>query len=159
KEIKAARLTMRVHRTGEACRLCVSLTCLLTAPLGLALTNRDARSRASRHWWSCHASGLRHRADSGHIRAGNRRADVVADRGQTLQNGLPLFPIKLTQERPQTLNESVFKKRFAVGFRNEEAIQADSQRFGNFFERSEAGRLLSALNRGKIGARDARAGL
>ena len=84
---------------------------------------------------------------------------MVADRGETLQYGLPLFPIKLTKERAQTLNEGVFEKRFAVRFGNEEAIQADSQRFGDLFERAEAGRHLSAFNAREIGARDARAGL
>src|SRR5271170_3928358 len=51
------------------------------------------------------------------------RTDVVADGLQPLQNGLPLFPIQLPQERPQSLNEGILEQRLAVGFRNEEAVQ------------------------------------
>lgn len=35
-------------------------------------------------------------------------AYVLANRLQPLQNALPLRPIKLTQERPKTLNERIF---------------------------------------------------
>src|ERR1700734_3315557 len=46
--------------------------------------------------------------------------DVIADRLQPLENGLPLFPIQLPEERPQSLDERVLEQRFAVGFRDEE---------------------------------------
>jgi hypothetical protein len=84
---------------------------------------------------------------------------VVADGGQTLQYGLPLFPVQLTEERPQTLNEGVLEQRLAIGFGDEEAIQTDTERLGDFFERSEARRHLSAFDARQIGAGDARASL
>src|SRR4029077_13742628 len=49
--------------------------------------------------------------------------DVVADRGQALQDRLPLFPVELPQERPQPLDERIFQKSFAIRFRDEEAVQ------------------------------------
>ena len=64
------------------------------------------------------------------------RVHMVADRLQPLQDGLPLFPIQLTQERPQPLNERILEQRFAVRFRNEEAIQPYVQCFGNLLERA-----------------------
>src|SRR6266436_6094919 len=72
--------------------------------------------------------------------------DVVADRGQTLQNRLPLFPVQLPQERPQPLDEWILQQCLAVRFGHEEAVQADAKRFGNFFQRSEAGRHLAAFD-------------
>lgn len=58
--------------------------------------------------------------------------DVVTDRGQTLQDRLPLFPVELPEERSQPLDEWILQKRFAVRFRNEETVQTDAKRFGNF---------------------------
>ena len=54
-----------------------------------------------------------------------RCMNLVADGLQPLQYRLPLFPIQLPQERPQTLDERIFQQRFAVGFRDEEPVQAD----------------------------------
>jgi len=54
-----------------------------------------------------------------------RCMNVVADRLQPLQNGLPLFPIQLPQERPQSLDERILEQRFPVRLRNEEAVQPD----------------------------------
>src|SRR5205085_2433276 len=48
-----------------------------------------------------------------------RRVHVIADRLQPLQDRLPLFPIQLPQERPQSLDERVLQQRFAVRFRDE----------------------------------------
>src|ERR1700722_7210898 len=73
------------------------------------------------------------------------RADVVADGLQPLQNGLPLRPIKLAQERPEALNEGILENRLSVRFRNEKTIQAPAQSFGNLLERAEAGCHLAAL--------------
>src|SRR6267378_474376 len=70
----------------------------------------------------------------------------VAHRGWTLQNRLPLFPVQLPQERPQPLDEWILQQCFAVRFGHEEAVQADAKRFGNFFQRSEAGRHLAAFD-------------
>ena len=42
------------------------------------------------------------------------RVHMVADGLQSLQDGLPLFPIQLPQERPQPLNERIFQQRLAV---------------------------------------------
>src|SRR6266852_4912780 len=70
---------------------------------------------------------------------------VVADRVQTLQDGLPLFPVQLPQERPQPLDERILQQRFAIRFRDEEAVQSHVQRFRDFFERAETGRHLPAL--------------
>ena len=40
----------------------------------------------------------------------NRRCmDVIADRLQPFQDGLPLFPIQLAQERPQSLDERILE--------------------------------------------------
>src|SRR6266849_2546647 len=52
-----------------------------------------------------------------------QRSNVIANGLQPLQYGLPLFPIQLAQERPQSLNERILQQRFAVGFRKDEAIQ------------------------------------
>ena len=38
-----------------------------------------------------------------------RSVDVIADRLQPLEDGLPLFPVQLAQERTQTLNEGIFE--------------------------------------------------
>src|SRR5882672_3812027 len=46
------------------------------------------------------------------VAAGN----MVADRGQTLQNRLPLFPVQLSQERPQPLDEWILQQCFAARF-------------------------------------------
>ena len=40
-----------------------------------------------------------------------RCMDVVADRLEPLQNGLPLFPIQLAEERPQSLDERILEQR------------------------------------------------
>ena len=72
--------------------------------------------------------------------------NVVADRLQPLQDGLPLFPIQLAQERPQSLNERILEQRFAVRFRYEEAVQPDAQRLGDFLQRAEARRHLAAFD-------------
>ena len=74
------------------------------------------------------------------------RADVLADRLQPLQNALPLSPVKLPQERTKPLNERVLENRFAVCLRHEEAIQANTQCFGNLFQSAEAGSHLPALD-------------
>jgi len=87
------------------------------------------------------------------------RIHVLADRLQPLQNPLPLCPIELPQERPKTLNERILEHRLAIRLRNEEPVQTNSQRFGNLFERAEAGRHLPALDSGQIRARYARARL
>src|ERR1700704_3313928 len=84
---------------------------------------------------------------------------MVADRGQALQNRLPLFPVKLPEERPQPLDEWIFQESLPVRFGNEEAVQADAKRFGNLFKRSEAGRHLSAFDPRQIRPGNARARL
>src|SRR5437016_10822800 len=88
-----------------------------------------------------------------------RRVNVIADRLQPLQYRLPLFPIQLPQERPQSLDEGIFQKSFAVGFRDEKAVQADVERFGDLLQGPETRRHLSAFDAGEIGARDLRARL
>ena len=75
-----------------------------------------------------------------------RCMNVVADRLQPLQNGLPLFPIQLAQERAQSLDERIFQQRFAVGLRNEEPVQPDVQRLGDFLQRAEARRHLATFD-------------
>ena len=55
--------------------------------------------------------------------------NVVTDRLQPLQDRLPLFPIQLPQERPQSLDERIFQQRFAIRFRDEEPVQPYVQRF------------------------------
>src|SRR4029077_20980568 len=83
----------------------------------------------------------------GHHRShGMIRTHVLADGLQTLQDGLPLRPIKLPQVRPKSLNERVFENRFSVRFRHEEAIQANTERLGAFFERAETRSHLPALD-------------
>src|ERR1700693_6118806 len=66
------------------------------------------------------------------------RSNVIADGLQPLENGLPLLPIQLAQKRTQSLDERIFQERFAVGFRNKETVQADIERFGNFFQSAKA---------------------
>src|SRR5260370_25016429 len=90
---------------------------------------------------------------------GRQRSNVIADRLQPLQYGLPLFPIQLPQERPQSLDERILQQRFAVGFRNKEAIQPDVQRFGDFLQSAQAWRHLPALDARKIRSRHRRARL
>ena len=51
-----------------------------------------------------------------------QRSNVVADRLQPLQDRLPLFPIQLAQERPQSLDERIFQQRFAVRLRDEKTV-------------------------------------
>src|SRR3979490_1595507 len=85
--------------------------------------------------------------------------NVVADGLQPLQDGLPLFPIQLPQERTQSLDERILEQRFAIGFRNEEAVQADVEGLGDLLERAEARRYLPAFDARKVGARDLRARL
>ena len=75
-----------------------------------------------------------------------RRVHVIADRLQPLQDRLPLFPIQLPQERPQSLDERVLQQRFAVRFRDEEPVQPYVQRFRDFLQRAEAGRHLPAFD-------------
>lgn len=87
------------------------------------------------------------------------RADVVADSLKPLQNGLPLRPIQLAQERPEALNERVLENRLSVRFRNEEPIQAHAQSFGDLLKRAEAGCHLAALYTREIRARNTRTGL
>src|ERR1700682_96628 len=82
-----------------------------------------------------------------------QRSNVVADRLQPLQYGLPLFPIQLTQERPQSLDERILQQSFAVGFRNEEAIQPYVQGCGDLLQGAEARRHLAALDARQIRAR------
>src|SRR5262249_46059935 len=79
-------------------------------------------------------------------------ANGVAEWLQPLQNGLPLFPIELSQKRPQSLDEGILEQCFAVGFRNKETVQTYVQRLGDFLQRSEAGRHLPTLNARKIRA-------
>src|SRR5258708_5468625 len=88
-----------------------------------------------------------------------QRSNVVADRLQPLQYGLPLFPIQLPQERPQSLDERILQQRFAVGFRNEEAIQPHVERFGDLLQSAQAGRHLPALDARQVRARHLRARL
>src|SRR5260370_24694260 len=85
--------------------------------------------------------------------------DVVADGLQPLQYRLPLFPIQLPQERSQSLDERIFQQRFAVGFRDEEPVQPDVERLGDFLQRAEAWRHLPAFDARQIGARDLRSRL
>ena len=58
-------------------------------------------------------------------------AHVLANRLQPLQNALPLRPIKLTQERPKALNERILQNGLSIRFGHEEAVQADTQSFGD----------------------------
>src|SRR5437764_6860086 len=81
------------------------------------------------------------------------RADVVADRLQPLQYGLPLFPVQLAQEYPQPLDEGIFQQRLAVRLRNKEPVQADVQRLGDLLESAKARRHLPALNARQIRSR------
>src|SRR6202790_3284221 len=90
---------------------------------------------------------------------GRDRSNVIADGLEPLQNGLPLLPIQLAQKGPQSLDERIFQQRFAVGFRNKKAVQADVERFGNLLQSAEAGSHLTALNSREVGARDLRARL
>jgi len=75
-----------------------------------------------------------------------RCMDMIANRLQPFQNRLPLLPIQLPQERPQSLDERILQQRFAVRFRDEEAVQAHVQRFRDFLERAQARRHLPALD-------------
>src|SRR6267154_2890634 len=72
-----------------------------------------------------------------------QRSNVIAYRLQPLQYRLPLFPIQLPQERPQSLDERILQQRFAVGFRNKEPVQADVERLGDLLQRAEARRHLA----------------
>src|ERR1700686_1603274 len=85
--------------------------------------------------------------------------NVIADSLQPLQNGLPLLPIQLAQEGAQSLDEGIFEERFAIGFRNKKAVQPDVERFGDFFQSTEARSHLTTLNARQVGARDFRARL
>ena len=84
---------------------------------------------------------------------------VVANRLQPLQDGLPLLPIQLPQERPQSLDERILQQRLAVRFRDEEPVQPHVQRFRDLLERAETGRHLPAFDSREIRARDFRARL
>src|SRR6266568_391862 len=61
-----------------------------------------------------------------------RHVNVVANRLEPLEDGLPLLPIQLAQKRAQSLDEGILEQSFAVGFRDEEAVQADVERLGYF---------------------------
>ena len=87
------------------------------------------------------------RGERAHLMTG---AHVIADRLQPFENALPLRPIELPQERPETLNKWVFEYGLTVRFRNKETVQTDSQSFSNLFERAEAGCHLPAFDSGKI---------
>src|SRR5438874_371337 len=87
------------------------------------------------------------------------RVNVIADRLQPLQDRLPLFPIQLPQERPQSLDERILQQCFAIRFRDEEPVQPDVQRFRDLLQRAEAGRHLPAFDPREIRARDFRARL
>ena len=95
------------------------------------------RIRVVGHW--AHMARARHRRGLRQPRRITDRAevhrssaDMVADRLQPLQYRLPLFPIKLLQKRTQTLDERILEQRFAIRFRDEEAVQSDVQRLGDF---------------------------
>src|ERR1700675_1741846 len=90
---------------------------------------------------------------------GRNRSNVIADGLQPLQNGLPLLPIQLAQERTQSLDERIFEERFAIGLRNEEPVQANVERFGDFFQSAEARSHLTTLNARQVGTRDLGAGV
>ena len=81
-------------------------------------------------------------------------AHVVANRLQALQNGLPLPPFQLTQERPQPLDERILEECLTRRFGNKETIQSDAQGFRDFFQRAEARRHLAAFDARKVGTRD-----
>jgi hypothetical protein len=85
-----------------------------------------------------------------------RGVNVIADGVQPLQDRLPLLPVQLPQERPQSLDERILEQRFAIRFRNEEAVQPHVQRFRDFLESAEAGRHLPAFDPRQIGTRDLR---
>ena len=85
--------------------------------------------------------------------------NVIADRLQPLQDGLPLLPIQLPQERPQSLDKRILQQRFAVRFRDEEPVQPHVQRFRDLLQRAEARRHLPAFDSREIRARDLRARL
>src|SRR6202030_1181496 len=68
-------------------------------------------------------------------------------------------PVHLPKERPQPLDEWILQQGFAVRFGNEETVQADTKRFGNFFQRSEAGRHLPAFDPRRIKPETGRARL
>src|SRR5580704_18025745 len=110
---------------------------------------------------------VQRRRSMGHLLGSLRRqrthavigAHVLADRLQTLQDTLPLRPIELPQVWAKTLNEGIFQHRLAIGLGHEEAVQSNTQSFGNLFQRAEARRHLTALDPGQIGARYARTSL
>src|SRR6266849_2611156 len=55
-----------------------------------------------------------------------RCGNMATDGLQPLQDGLPLLPIQLPEERPQPLNEWIFQQSFAIRLRDEEAVEADA---------------------------------
>src|SRR5260370_41066898 len=69
-----------------------------------------------------------------------RCLNMIADGLQPLQDGLPLFPIQLPQEREQSLDKGILPKRFAVGFPDEETVQPSVERLGDLLQRAEARR-------------------
>jgi len=130
----ALRVTMRMHMIERM-------------PIQMA-RNMTERSSAIRR------RGLRQpRRVTDRAQIHRRHVHVIADRLQALQDRLPLFPIELLQERPQSLDEWIFQQRFAVRLRNKETVQADVQRFGDFLQRAEARRHLSALDPRQIRTR------
>src|SRR5215469_6076952 len=82
-----------------------------------------------------------------------RSYHMVADGLQALQNGLPLLPIELLQERPQSLDEGILEQRLAVRLRDEEPVQPDVQCLADLLERAEAWGHLPALDPRQIRAR------
>src|SRR5215831_5139889 len=88
-----------------------------------------------------------------------RTSDMIANRLQALQNRLPLFPVKLLQERPEPLDERILEERFSVGFRNEKPVQADVERLADLFQRAEAWCHLPALDAREVGTRHLAFGL
>src|SRR5262245_11009239 len=61
-----------------------------------------------------------------------RCMNVIADRLEPLEDGLPLLPVQLAKERAQTLDERIFEQSLAVRFGNEETVQPDAQGLGDF---------------------------
>ncbi len=88
-----------------------------------------------------------------------RHVNVIANRLEPLEDGLPLLPIQLAQKRAQSLDEGILEQSFAVGFRDEETVQADVEGLGYFLQCPEARSHLAAFDAREVGARDLRARL
>src|SRR5258706_3785287 len=52
--------------------------------------------------------------------------DVVADRGQALQNRLPLFPVQVPPERPQPPDEWILQQGFAARILHGASVQNEA---------------------------------